>query len=89
MTRRYRTTFSRASRRYLERMSSRERRRIRKAIESLSMFEERTDLDVKRLGSKHEYRLRVGGFRVVFVADPDLQIIKILAVRPRGDAYRR
>ena len=65
------------------------RLRIRQAIESLSTFEERTDIDVKQLGGKHVYRLRVDGHRVVFVADPSREIIRILTVRPRGDAYRR
>lgn len=68
----------------LRKLGRKDRERIRAAIEKLP------DGDIKRLrGPERLWRLRVGEWRVIFdrrVAD---QTIDILAVRPRGRAYRR
>jgi mRNA-degrading endonuclease RelE of RelBE toxin-antitoxin system len=34
-----------------------------------------------------DYRLRVGGWRVLFTPDKDQKIIYVYAILPRGDAY--
>ena len=45
--------------------------------------------DVKRLaGRRGEYRLRVGGWRVLFGCDDSARLIRVQDVRPRGDAYK-
>lgn len=45
--------------------------------------------DVKPLaGRPGEWRLRVGGWRVIYVLDEERRRIAILAVRPRGSAYK-
>ncbi len=47
-----------------------------------------TDLagDVKKLSARtHEYRLRIGSFRVLFVLEGDL--ISVYAVKDRKEAY--
>ena len=44
------------------------------------------DGDVKKLAARtHEYRLRVGGFRVLFMLEGDL--IVVYAVKDQRDAY--
>lgn len=47
--------------------------------------------DVKPLKGRgaagDEWRLRVGGWRVIYVLDREARIISVLAVRPRGNAY--
>jgi len=46
--------------------------------------------DVKRLrGPKRLWRLRVGEWRVIFDRRSGERVIDVLAVRPRGRAYRR
>lgn len=35
-----------------------------------------------------EYRLRVGAWRVRFARDDARQVLTVLRIRPRGDAYR-
>jgi len=45
--------------------------------------------DVQRLrGSIDEWRLRVGDWRVRFRYDLATQILEVLRIRPRGEAYR-
>jgi len=44
------------------------------------------DGDVKKLAARtHEYRLRVGSFRVLFMLEGDL--ISVYAVKDRKEAY--
>ena len=47
------------------------------------------DGDVVRLQASSEFRLRVGGWRVRFEVDRSARLITVLAVRPRGDAYKK
>lgn len=45
--------------------------------------------DVKRLeGRRNEYRLRVGGWRILFERHDEPRLIRVTDVRPRGDAYK-
>jgi len=43
--------------------------------------------DVRKLGA-HEWRLRVGDWRVRFDRDDEARVIVVLRVLPRGRAYR-
>ena len=46
-------------------------------------------MDVKKLeGEEDLFRLRVGGWRVVFDRQDELKIIAIEKIKPRGDAYK-
>ena len=58
------------------------KRRIKQAIEGLPQG------DVKRLkGSDELYRMRVGGWRIVF-SYPDKNTILIEKIAPRSDVYK-
>lgn len=58
------------------------KQRIKQAIEGLPQG------DVKRLkGSDELYRMRVGGWRIVF-SYPDKNTILIEKIAPRGDVYK-
>jgi mRNA interferase RelE/StbE len=46
-------------------------------------------LDVRKLeGEEALFRLRVGGWRVIFDRQDELKIIAIEKIKPRGDAYK-
>ena len=65
-------------------MGRKDRQRIAAAISQLP------DGDVKRLqGPERLWRLRVGEWRVTFDRRTSEKVIDVLAVRPRGRAYRR
>jgi mRNA-degrading endonuclease RelE of RelBE toxin-antitoxin system len=42
----------------------------------------------KLKGEENLWRLRVGAWRVIFAPDHERHVIDVLAVRPRGRAYR-
>ncbi|MFH1922013.1 MAG: type II toxin-antitoxin system RelE/ParE family toxin [Planctomycetota bacterium] len=42
----------------------------------------------KKLRGRHEYRLRVGAYRILYTIDDTTRIVEIVAVRHRRDAYR-
>lgn len=61
--------------------------RILAAIDDLA---ELSRGDVRRLegGAEEAFRLRVGGWRIIF-SYPDDTILLVHRVRPRGDVYKR
>jgi mRNA interferase RelE/StbE len=69
---------------YLERMSEPTKSRIKDAIAGLS--NEPPTGDIKKLTDSDGYRLRVGGYRVLFdKTDTSVTVYKIV---PRGQAYK-
>ena len=88
MTKGYSILYRRDAARYLKRLNAKDRNRIMESIESLTDEESCRKQDVKKLVHRPAYRLRVGGFRVLFEIKRDNREILILSVRPRGKAYR-
>ncbi len=76
------------ARKDLRRIDPPTRQRILRAIARLAKGAELTG-DVKRLQGSHEYRLRVGDWRVRFEREDQKLIITIVRVLPRGRAYDR
>jgi mRNA interferase RelE/StbE len=67
----------------LRTLGRKDRERISAAIGKLP------DGDVKRLrGPERLWRLRVGEWRVIFDRRDRERVIDVLAIRPRGRAYR-
>ncbi len=80
---RYRIEIKDEARQQLRALDKEHRRNIGWRLDALQ-----TDLagDVKKLsGRTHEYRLRVGSFRVLFLLEGD--IISVYAVKDRKEAY--
>lgn len=80
---RYRLELKDEALRQLRALPREHRRNLGRRLEAL-----RTDLsgDVRKLAARtHEYRLRAGNFRVLFVLERDL--ISVYAVKDRKEAY--
>ena len=89
MTIPYAIEYRRRAARYLTLLPRHERDRIVDAIESLADDPDTKRLDTKQLKNRPGYRLRVGAYRVLYERHDDRLVILIVAVRPRGDAYKR
>jgi mRNA interferase RelE/StbE len=76
------------ARKDLRRLDPPTRKRILSTIARLAQGAELTG-DVKRLQGSHEYRLRVGDWRVRFERQDRQLVIVIVRVLPRGRAYDR
>jgi mRNA interferase RelE/StbE len=76
------------ARKDLRRIDSPTRERILRAIARLAQGAELTG-DVKRLQGSHEYRLRVGDWRVRFERNDQQLTVTVVRVLPRGRAYDR
>ena len=76
------------ARKDLRRIDPPTRQRILSAIARLAQGAELTG-DVKRLRGSHEYRLRVGDWRVRFEREDRRLVITVVRVLPRGRAYDR
>lgn len=80
---RYRLDIKEEALRQLRALSKENRRNVGRRLEVLQ-----NDLsgDVKKLAARtHEYRLRVGSFRILFMLEGDL--IVVYAVKDRKQAY--
>ncbi len=79
--------YTRQAEKDLRRLDPPIRRRIVVAIDSLAAGDA---AGVVRLqGTAADYRLRVGGWQVIFRRDSDKLIIIVVRILPRGRAYDR
>ncbi len=72
----------------LQRMLVRDAKRIRGALDELAEDPSRQDNDVKPLRGRPGFRMRVGGYRVIFERDDKSRVIEVLGIGPRGDVYK-
>jgi mRNA interferase RelE/StbE len=71
----------------LRRMQAKTATAFQRAFRKLADDPQRQDLDVKKLQGREGYRLRIGGYRAIFTMDRKIEIIDVLAIANRGDAY--
>ena len=83
----YRVTLARSARRELERLDPPVARRVLAAIENLKAVP-RPSGCVKLTGSRNDWRIRVGDWRVIYTIADGTGIVDIAAIRHRSDAYR-
>ncbi len=73
------------ARKRLEKIPQPDRRRILLTINRLS---EGLVGDVKPLKGRDDWRLRVGGWRVILSVDMEKRVIKVKYIDVRGDVYK-
>ena len=79
----YRLEIKEEARQQLRALAKEQRRNVGRRLDAL---QRNLSGDVKKLTAKtHEYRLRVGGLRVLFTLEKNL--ISVYAVRDRKQAY--
>jgi mRNA interferase RelE/StbE len=69
---------------YLKHMSEPAKSRIKDAIAGLSNTPPAGD--IKKLADRDDYRLRIGGYRIIYRVENDTIIVSTIA--PRGQAYK-
>lgn len=82
-----RVEWGRGARKDLAKLDSSSRDRV---IEAVAGFAVTGHGDVRRLRGEWQghYRLRVGERRVIFTYENGRLVIRVIAVKPRGKAYR-
>lgn len=81
-----RVEYARAAAKSLMRMDQATSRRIRVKLEQLATDPASLANNVKRLKDEDDlYRLRIGGWRVIYTGD--LLVLLVLKIAPRGSAY--
>lgn len=85
-----RIEYSRTAAKALQRMDRTLRIRMRDAIEGLTQTPPKGDIKPMEGKPAGRYRLRVGGYRVIYRYDHDgvMTVLYILDVWPRGDIYK-
>ncbi|MGA7731172.1 MAG: type II toxin-antitoxin system RelE/ParE family toxin [Chloroflexia bacterium] len=83
----YTITFTRSARREIERLPSNVVQRVYPHIEALAE-NPRPPGCHKIVGAQNLWRIRVGDYRVVYEVLDEAQVVDIIVVRHRSEAYR-
>ena len=78
----------RSARRYLDKLPPDDRERILDALQILGTGDF-TNIDVLPLKGRSGWRLRVGGYRVLFLLDRENEIYLVTDIGSRGDIYKK
>ena len=84
----YQLTLRRQAIRAMQRMPQQQVQRVRRELDKLAENPNNRDLDIVKLNARPGFRLRIGNLRVIFDRYDDAQVIEILRIVPRGQAYR-
>jgi len=84
---RYRLVIGREAERAIRLMDRPIARRVLSRIQHLAS-EPKPRSAIKLVGRSHEYRIRVGRYRIVYSVDDSAREVRIHFVRHRKDAYR-
>ena len=83
----YRVLLERAAEKDLSRLSSEVHARVIVAVESLARNPR--PLGCRKLaGSKNDWRIRVGDYRVIYEIGDEIHIVRVHRVRHRREVYR-
>jgi mRNA interferase RelE/StbE len=83
----YGVVFARSARKELEHLAEPLLSRVLRRIEALTLTP-RPDGCRKLQGASNLWRIRVGDYRVLYAVDDSQQIVDVIAIRHRSDAYR-
>jgi mRNA interferase RelE/StbE len=83
----YRVLLERGAERDLSRLSSEVHDRVIAALQALAL-DPRLPGCRKLTGSKNDWRIRVGDFRVVYEIADQIRIVRVNRVRHRREVYR-
>jgi len=84
----FRVLITRRAQKDLDAITRVDRENIAEKIVLLGRNPDHPVLDVKKLQGSSFYRLRVGGWRVIFDRKNTVRIIEIIRVRHRREVYR-
>ncbi|PZN07747.1 MULTISPECIES: type II toxin-antitoxin system RelE family toxin [Thermaerobacter] len=83
----WRVILLRPAERYLKRLPRPEQERILRALERLQENPEQARPEP--LAGRPEWKLRVGGRRILFIPDRERKLFIVTTIGPRGDVYKR
>jgi mRNA interferase RelE/StbE len=83
----YRVLLERAAEKVLARLSAESHDRVIAAIQALAT-NPRPPGCRKLAGSKHDWRIRVGDYRVVYEIADGIRVVRVNRVRHRREVYR-
>ncbi len=84
----YTVKIKRQAKHKLKSLGKKDRLRITDVISSIGVDPDDVMLDTKQLTGSRLWRLRVGGWRIIYDRQDYMKIIMIEKIKPRGDAYK-
>ncbi len=83
----YQVLVERSAERDLKRLSSGIRSRVGNALRGLT-GNPRPPGSRKLAGTKHDWRIRVGDYRIIYEIADVIRVVRVQRIRHRGDVYR-
>ena len=83
----YSVIYTKAALKVLRKQPPQIAKRIKDSIDELAQAPQESE-HVTKLQGREGYRLRVGGWRVIFDLENEQLIITVIKISPRGDAYK-
>ncbi|AEF98662.1 type II toxin-antitoxin system RelE family toxin [Methylomonas methanica] len=83
----YRVIYRKTAAKALLKMPHRAAEQFKEAFEQMAINDE-DGLDIKKLEGREGFRLRIGGYRAIYLKLNDVLIIEVLKVGSRGDIYK-
>ena len=84
----HKVIIKRQAKRKLSSLSAPARVLIAEAIITLGADPDKNALDIKQLKGSRLWRVRVGGWRIIYDRQDIVKIIQVEKIKPRGDAYK-
>lgn len=84
----HKVIIKRQAKRKLSSLSAPARVLITEAIITLGADPDKNALDIKQLKGSRLWRVRVGGWRIIYDRQDIVKIIQVEKIKPRGDAYK-
>jgi len=84
----YKILFTKSADKTLRKLPRELAQRIRQRLDDIAKNPYAKHLDVTKLQNRPGFRLRVGGWRVIYEIERDELIILVLRIGTRGEVYR-
>ena len=84
----YKIEYHKRAQKALRKMPAHVSKKFRANFQLLAEDIERTDLDIKDLSGRGEFRMRVGAYRALFIVQNSVLKISVVKVGSRGDVYK-
>ena len=83
----YRIEIDSAADKALRRMPRNTAKLIRSKLLALAADPFAPNNNIKKLTGRDGYRLRIGGWRVIYTLDVARAVVSVVVIKPRGSAY--
>lgn len=84
----YQVVYSKAAQKVFRKLQPKLQKRIEEKVAMVAQDPYGNHNEVSRLQGRHDYRLRIGDWRVIYRLEDERLILVAFDIQPRGGAYK-